>query len=72
MEARLKNLEDFAVDARNRLTRIETRLDSMATRENLCELGIAFHKELMALTWRIVAAGTALVSAVYFIARNIH
>lgn len=35
MEARVAKLEDFVVDARERLTKIETRLDQTATKSDL-------------------------------------
>ncbi|MDN8617828.1 hypothetical protein [Variovorax ginsengisoli] len=68
MEARVAKLEDFALDTRERLARIETRLDGFATREDL-------HKEIGAQTWRIIGAmvtlGTLLSGIVFFIARNV-
>jgi len=68
MEARIESLEAFALSARERLTRIETKLDAAATREDL-------HRELGAQTWRIIGAvitlGTLLSGVVYFIARNV-
>ena len=65
MEARVTALENFAVETRDRLTRIETRLDTFATKEDL-------HRELHAMTWKLFTAVTALVGIVYWIARNIH
>ena len=69
MEARIARLEDFAADTRDRLARIETRMDTFATKEDL-------HKEIGAQTWRIVGAlltfGTLLSAAVFFIAKNVH
>lgn len=38
MEARVLKLEDFAQDTRDRLTRIETRLDNTATKADVAEL----------------------------------
>ena len=38
MEARVMKLEDFAQDTRDRLTRIETRLDNTATKADVAEL----------------------------------
>ena len=64
MEARIIALEEFAVDARDRLARIETRLDTFATKEDL-------HRELHGMTWRLFGGATALVSVVYWIARYI-
>jgi len=65
MEARIIALEEFAVDARDRLARIETRLDIFATKADL-------HRELHAMTWRLFGGASALVGIVYWIARNIH
>ena len=68
MEARVTKLEDFAQDTRERLTRIEARLDTFpavfATKEDL-------HKELHSMTWRIFGACAGLVAAVYFIAKYV-
>jgi tetrahydromethanopterin S-methyltransferase subunit B len=73
MEARVTKLEDFAIDTRDRLSRIETRLDTFttifATKEDL-------HKEITASTrwfvgW-VTGVGVTLVAAVYFIAKNVH
>ena len=65
MEARIIALEEFAVDARDRLARIETRLDTFATKADL-------HRELRGLTWRLFGGASALVGIVYWIARKIH
>jgi hypothetical protein len=65
MEARIIALEEFAVDARDRLARIETRLDTFATKADL-------HRELHGMTWRLFGGAAALVGIVYWIARNIH
>ena len=65
MEARIIALEEFAVDARDRLARIETRLDTFATKADL-------HRELHRMTWRLFGGASALVGIVYWIARNIH
>ena len=65
MKARIIALEEFAVDARDRLARIETRLDTFATKADL-------HRELHGMTWRLFGGASALVGIVYWIARNIH
>ena len=65
MEARIIALEEFAVDARDRLARIETRLDTFATKADL-------HRELHGMNWRLFGGASALVGIVYWIARNIH
>ena len=69
MEARIIALEDFAVETRDRLARIETRLDTFVTKADL-------HQELHAMTWKLlsgaISGASALVGIVYWIARNIH
>lgn len=67
MEARISALEAANLETRDRLIKIETRMDSLASKEDL-------HKELSAQTWRLVtfvcSFGTALVAATYFIAKH--
>ena len=69
MEARVIALEEFAVETRDRLTRIETRLDTFVTKADL-------HQELHSMTWKLLGGAmsvdSALVGIVYWIARNIH
>ncbi len=65
MQARLIALENFAIETRDRLTRIETRMDSFATKSDL-------HRELHAMTWKLFTAASALVGIVYWIARHVH
>ena len=73
MEARVTKLEDFAQDTRDRLARIEA---TMATREDVLKLETRMHEEFHKQTWRFVGAvvtfGGVAISAVYFIARNVH
>jgi len=64
METRISDLEAFAVDARDRLARIETRLDTFATKEDL-------HRELHGMTRRLLGGASALVGIVYWIARTV-
>jgi hypothetical protein len=68
MEARISALEAANLETRDRLIKIETRMDSLASKEDL-------HKELSAQTWRLVtfvcSFGTALVAATYFIAKHV-
>jgi hypothetical protein len=68
MEARISALEAANLETRDRLIKIETRMESLASKEDL-------HKELSAQTWRLVtftcSFGTALVAATYFIAKHI-
>ena len=64
MESRIVTLEEFAIDAKDRLARIETRLDTFATKADL-------HRELHSLTWRLFGGASVLVGAVYWIARTV-
>jgi len=75
MEARVLKLEQFAVETRDRLARIETRLDTFATKEDLqalkADLYKELHKELHGMTWKLLGGASALVAAVYSIAKNV-
>lgn len=69
MEAGVVALEEFAVETRDRLARIETRLDTFVTKADL-------HQELDSMTWKLLggamSGASALVGIVYWIARNTH
>lgn len=75
MEARISALEVANLETRDRLARIETRLDSVATKADLAELTATFHREINAQTWKLVtfvcSFGTALVAATYFFAKHV-
>ena len=68
METRIIALEKFAVETCDRLARIETRLDTFATKADL-------HQELHRMTWRLLGGAmtgaSALVGVVYWIARSV-
>lgn len=72
METRVLKLEecvtDFVTEARDRLARIETRLDQTATSADM-------HREMTDQTWRLVTFvcgfGSALVAVTYFMATHI-
>jgi hypothetical protein len=68
VQARIIDLEKFSIETRDRLTRIETRLDTFATKADL-------HHELHSMTWKLLggamAGSTALVAAVYWMACNV-
>lgn len=76
MEPRVKALEDFANTARERLARIEAKLDGTATKEDLGSLRTELHKAISDQTWRLITwvsgISAGLVAAVFFIARNVH
>lgn len=67
METRVKALEETMVTVRDRLTKIETRLEHMPTKAEL-------HKEISDQTWKMVTwmtgIATALIAATYFIAKH--
>lgn len=79
MGARIVALEAANFETRDRLARIETRLDPMMTKADLFELRddmrVALHREINAQTWKLVtfgcSFGTALVAATYFIAKHV-
>jgi hypothetical protein len=85
MEARVNKLEEFAIETRDRLSRIETRLDNCATKADVKDLEATMYKEfavmhkefatlykvLDGLTWKLTGAAGLLVSAVYFIATQV-
>lgn len=63
MEARLAKLEEFAIDTRERLAKIEARLEQMATKADLNEkvdaLKVEMHKGFADMIRWVV--GTAIV-----------
>ncbi|WP_065202509.1 hypothetical protein [Chromobacterium subtsugae] len=79
MEARVSKLEAIAETTRDRLAGVETHLtvieNTMATKDDLHLLRVDLHKEINAQTWKLVTFvcgfGSALVTAVYFIAKNV-
>ncbi|MPV65840.1 hypothetical protein [Burkholderia sp. BE17] len=64
MESRIAALEAASLETRDRLTRIETRLESVATKADL-------HETLHTMTWKIIGAVAVLVGAVYYIAKHV-
>jgi hypothetical protein len=68
MEKRIEKLEEFAGETRERMARMEVRLENVVTSAEL-------HKEISAQTWKLVTFvcgfGTALVAATYFLATHI-
>lgn len=65
LKAEVAGLRNDMTSVQVTISRIESRLDNFATKD---ELHIELHKQ----TWRIYGAMTALVAAVYFIARYVH
>jgi len=68
IETRLGKLEDFAVETRERLTRIETRLDHMsehmATKADLAELTGTMIKWIVGIAFGMSAAGITVMTFV--------
>jgi len=65
METRVLKLEEFAGDARDRLTRIETRLDHMATKEDVSKL------ESTLLRW-FIGTAVSLTARAFAAAKLVH
>ncbi|GAC1333994.1 MAG: hypothetical protein NVS3B11_24390 [Collimonas sp.] len=65
METRITKLEEFAAEARDRMARIETRLDHMATKEDVSKL------ESTLLRWFIITA-VSLTALAFIAAKLIH
>jgi tetrahydromethanopterin S-methyltransferase subunit B len=72
MQAKLANFEAFQIDTCDRLARIETRLDTFATKEDLKELKAELEKNLHGMTWKPIGSASLLVAIVYFIAKTVH
>ena len=76
MQARLVKFEEFEIDTRDRLARIENRLDTFATKADLNDLKADLYRELQqelhGMTWKLKGGASALVAAVYYIAKNVH
>lgn len=73
MERRVEKLEATISDVQIRLIRIESKFESiedhMATKADLHEVAVAFHKSMIEQTWRFLAGATgmaALLSAIAF------
>jgi hypothetical protein len=64
IESRLGKLEDFAVETRERLTRIETRLDQTATKADLAELSATMIKWMVGMAFGMSAAAITVMTFV--------
>lgn len=67
MEARVVKLEEFAVDTRDRLTRIETRLDQTATKTDLHE---AINAQIKWMVGVAVVLGGTFLTIITFVLNN--
>lgn len=71
VEPRIKALEDFAAQVRERLVRIETKLDTFATKDDVTGLRSEMHKMLNEQTWKIIGVAALLVTVTFWIAKNV-
>ena len=64
VEARVAKLESSISDVQIRLIRIESRFESidahMATKADLHEMAVAFHKSMNEQTWKFLAGATGM------------
>jgi len=86
MEERVKRLEDIAEQTRaelvaigTRLTRMEARFETFATRDDLraveataSRIEAMVHKELHAQTWKLISVIAVLFGAAYGLSRLLH
>lgn len=74
MEARITALEATNLETRDRLIKIETRMETLASKEDVLLSTTALQAAINSQTWRLVtfvcSFGTALVAATYFIAKH--
>lgn len=74
MEARVTKLEEFVVDTRERLTKIETRLDQTATKSDIGDIRVDMHKGFVDMTkWVVgtaVGMGAAGIVVMTFVLNN--
>lgn len=67
MEARIAKLEDFVIDARDRLVKIETKLDQTATKSDLHENSNAMIRWVVGTAFVL---GAAAVTVMTFVLNN--
>jgi hypothetical protein len=61
MEARIQKLEEFAADAKERLVKIEARLEQTATKSDLAEVRADLHKMDSSIkTWTLATMITII------------
>ena len=67
MEARIVKLEEFAVDAKERLVRIETRLDQTLTKADFAE---AMSAQVKWIVGTALGLGVAAITVMTFVLNN--
>lgn len=74
METRIAKLEEFAEDTRQRLVRIETRLDQTATKADLAVLEAKMHQGFIdMIKWMVgtaVVLGATAITVITFVLNN--
>jgi hypothetical protein len=74
MEARLTKLEEFASDARERLTKIEVRLEQTATKADISDVKAGLHEQTSTMVKWIVGTvsglGLAGITIMTFVLNN--
>ncbi|MGD1323539.1 hypothetical protein ACNHE5_01025 [Pandoraea pnomenusa] len=71
MEARLKTLESTVSDIRERLAKIEVRLESSSSKADVAEVRAELHKAISAQTWKLIGSAGALVAVVYYVVTHV-
>lgn len=69
MQKRMEKIESAMIDVQARLIRVESRLDATATKADIAELAVLFHKSMTEQTWRFVSVAigmSGLFAAVSF------
>jgi uncharacterized protein involved in propanediol utilization len=69
MEQRIAALEAANFETRDRLIKIETRMDALASKEDLQKLRSELHQSLNAQTWKIIGAAATLCAVAFYLAR---
>lgn len=72
MQAKIASFESFQIDTCDRLARIESRMDTFATKQDLKELKADIYKNLHGMTWKLIGSASSLVAIVYYIAKTVH
>lgn len=64
LEARVVALEKSSLEIRERLIRVETKLEgiekTMATKADLSDMAASFHKAMTEQTWKFLAGATSM------------
>ncbi len=72
MEKRIEKIEAAIPELQVRLVRIDSRLESTATKADLQEFSANIHKAMHDQTWKFIGAATALAAIAFSAARFFH